>query len=118
MKLDYIIPNGGIIKIFDETMEELQKNFNVITVTIKYGEIKKEIETYKSSYNIMPDYVEELFGHTDYMLEVYQEWIQNLKSKEYAIRLGEEITKYEKIFLHVKRHIKIFYLYIQIKEII
>lgn len=95
----YIIPNGGIVKIFDETMEELQKKFNAITVTIKYGEIKKEIETYKSNYNIMPDYIEEFFGHTDYMLEVYQEWIQNLKSKEHAIRLGEEITKYEKIFL-------------------
>lgn len=95
----YIIPNGEIVKNFDATMEELQKSFNAITVTIKYGEIKKEIETYKSNYNIIPDYIEELFGHTDHMLEVYQEWIQNLKSKEHAIRLGEEITKYEKIFL-------------------
>lgn len=115
--IHYIIPNGGVVKIFDETMEELQKNFNAITVTIKYGEIKKEIETYKSNYNIMPDYVEKLFGHTDYMLEVYQEWIQNLKSKEHAIRLGEEITKYEKIFLTCQETYKNFLsLYIDKKD--
>lgn len=95
----YIIPNGGIIKEFDETMKDLQKNFNAITVTIKYGEIKKEIETYKISNNILSDYIEEFFGYTDYMLEVYQEWIKNLTSKGHAIRLGEEIVKYEKIFL-------------------
>ena len=41
----YIIQNGGIVKSFDEVMEELQKSFNAITVTIKYGAIKKEIET-------------------------------------------------------------------------
>lgn len=98
----YIIPNGGIAKIFDETMQELQKNFNAITVTIKYGEIKKEIETYKIRNNLSTDYIEEFFGYTDYMLEVYQEWIKNLNSKDQAIRLGEEITKYEKIFLTCK----------------
>lgn len=94
----YIIQNGGIVKSFDEVMEELQKSFNAITVTIKYGAIKKEIETYKAENKIGADYIEEFFGHTDYMLEVYQEWIQNLKSKEHAIRLGEQITKYENIF--------------------
>lgn len=99
----YIIPNGGIAKMFDETMQELQKNFNAITVTIKYGEIKKEIETYKIKNNLVTDYIEEFFGYTDYMLEVYQEWIKNLNSKDYAIRLGEEITKYEKIFLTCKK---------------
>lgn len=104
----YIIPNGGIVKGFDETMEELQKNFNAITVTIKYGAIKKEIETYKIKNNIGKDYIEEFFGHTDYMLEVYQEWIQNLKSKSHAIRLGEEIAKYENIFLTCKRTYKNF----------
>lgn len=71
----YILQNGGIVKSFDETMGELQKSFNVITVTIKYGTIKKEIETYKIENNIEADYIEEFFGYTDYMLEVYQEWI-------------------------------------------
>ncbi len=104
----YIIPNGGIVKSFDEKMEELQKNFNAITVTIKYGAIKKEIETYKFENNIRVDYIEEFFGYTDYMLEVYQEWIQNLKSKSHAIRLGEEIAKYENIFLTCKRTYKNF----------
>lgn len=99
----YIIQNGGIVKSFDETMEELQKNFNAITVTIRYGAIKKEIETYKVENNIEADYIEEFFGHTDYMLEIYQEWIQNLKSKEHAIRLGEQIIKYEKIFSTCKK---------------
>lgn len=94
----YIVPNGGIVKSFDETMISLQKNFNAISVTIKYGEIKKEIETYKKKNSIQSDYIEEFFGHTDYMLDVYQEWIQNLNSKKYGIRLGEQITKYEKIF--------------------
>lgn len=99
----YILQNGVIVKSFDETMEELQKNFNAITVTIKYGAIKKEIETYKVENNIKADYIEEFFGHTDYMLEIYQEWIQNLKSKEHAIRLGEQIIKYEKIFSTCKK---------------
>ena len=94
----YIVPNGGIVKSFNETMGGLQKNFNAISVTIKYGEIKNEIETYKLRNNIPPDYIEEFFGYTDYMLEVYQEWIQNLNTKKHAIRLGEQIVKYEKIF--------------------
>ncbi len=57
----YIVPNGGLVKSFDETMENLQKNFNAISVTIKYGEIKKEIETYKIKNNIKSDYIEEFF---------------------------------------------------------
>ena len=104
----YILSNGGIVKSYDDKMEELQKNFNAITVTIKYGAIKKEIETYKIQNNIREDYIEELFGHTDNMLEVYQSWIQNLKSKEHAIKLGQEITKYESIFLTCKNVYKNF----------
>ena len=92
------MPNGGIIKGFDETMGDLQKKFSVISVTIKYGEIKKEMETYKVKNNIPTDYIEEFLEYTDYMLEVYQEWIQNLNTKKYAIRLGEQIIKYEKNF--------------------
>ncbi len=42
------------------------------------------------------------------MLEVYQEWIQNLNSKKYAIRFGEQITKYEKIFSTCKNVYKNF----------
>lgn len=99
----YVIPNGGIVKSFDETMGELQKNFNIITVTIKYGEVKKEIENYKIKNNILPDYIEEFFRYTDFMLEVYQSWIQNLNNKQHAIRLGEEIIKYEKVFLTCKK---------------
>ena len=104
----YIVPSGGIVKKFDETMGDLQKNFNAITVTIKYGEIKKEIETYKTSNNILSDYIEEFFGYTNYMLDVYQEWIKNITSKEHAIRLGEEIVKYEQIFLTCKEIYKNF----------
>lgn len=104
----YIVQNGSIIKNFDDIMEELQKTFNAITVTIRYGEIKKEIKTYKEENEMASDYIEEFFGYTDYMLEVYQEWIQNLKSKSHAIRIGQEIAKYENIFLTCKRTYKNF----------
>lgn len=98
----YVIPEGKILELFNETMETLRKNFDVITVTIKYGEIKKEIETYKTKNNIPQDYVEDFLGYTDYMLQMYQKWIQNIQSKRHAILLGEEISKYEKTLLTCK----------------
>ncbi|MDD3304076.1 MAG: hypothetical protein PHP54_04080 [Clostridia bacterium] len=98
----YVVPNGGLVKKFDETMEVLQKSFNVISVTIKYGEIKKEIETYKIKNKIKTDYIENFFEYTDNMLQIYQEWIQNLNDKEYAIRLGKQFVKYERFFVTCK----------------
>lgn len=94
----YIVKGGQIIQNFDNVIKEFKTNFKFVETLTIYGSIKQNISQYKSINHIEEDYINIFFNETDSLFKVYQEFIQDDKSKEKAVKFGQEVCKYKNTF--------------------
>lgn len=94
----YIVKGGKIVQDFDNVIKEFKTTFKFVETLTIYGSIKQNISQYKNTNNIEEDYINIFFNETDLLFKVYQEFIQDDKSKEKAVKFGQEVCKYKNTF--------------------